>query len=248
MQTPGPTRPLTARDRTRRVKILVVEDEASMARLLRRGLQEEGHQVDHCSTADSAAQQALDISYDVILLDWMLPDQDGVALLRSWRQRGLRTPVLMLTARGTIGEKVTGLRAGADDYLPKPFDFDELLARIEALHRRGGSHEPLTQLGTLSLDARRRVLSGPGGERLLTAREFELLSELVGHRGDVLTRSRLLNTVWGTDFEGTPNVVDVYVGYLRAKIDQLGGSGVQIQTVRGIGYRLLLDREQEAQR
>ena len=230
------------------MKVLIVEDEESMARLLRRGLQEEGHQVDHCPTADSAAQQALDIPYDVILLDWMLPDQDGVALLRGWRQRGLRTPVLMLTARGTIGEKVTGLRAGADDYLAKPFDFDELLARLEALHRRGGSHEPLTQIGSLGLDARRRVLTAPGGERPLTAREFELMSELIGHRGEVLTRSRLLSTIWGTDFEGTPNVVDVYICYLRAKIEQLGISGVQIQTVRGIGYRLVIDRDAETPR
>lgn len=230
------------------VKILIVEDEEQMARLLRRGLQEEGHQVDLCVSADSASQQALDISYDVILLDWMLPDQDGVTLLRGWRKKGLRTPVLMLTARGTTGEKVTGLRAGADDYLPKPFDFEELLARLEALHRRGGSHESTTQLGSLTLDARRRVLAGPGGEAPLTAREFELLEELSGHRGDVLTRSRLLSTIWGTDFEGTPNVVDVYVGYLRAKIEQLHGTGVSIQTVRGIGYRMLVDNNGDGAR
>lgn len=230
------------------MKILIVEDEEQMARLLRRGLQEEGHQVDLCAAADAAAQQALDISYDVILLDWMLPDQDGVTLLRGWRKKGLRTPVLMLTARGSTGEKVTGLRAGADDYLPKPFDFEELLARLEALHRRVGSHESTTQLGALTLDARRRVLAGPGGEASLTAREFELLQELSGHRGDVLTRSRLLSTIWGTDFEGTPNVVDVYIGYLRAKIEQLQGTGVSIQTVRGIGYRMLVDNDGDGSR
>ncbi len=230
------------------MKILIVEDEERMARLLRRGLQEEGHSVDLCAAADAAADQALDISYDVILLDWMLPDQDGLTLLRGWRQRGLRTPVMMLTARGTTGEKVTGLRAGADDFMAKPFDFEELLARIEALHRRGGSHQQTAQLGSLTLDARRRVLQGPMGETPLTAREFELLSELSGHRGEVLTRSRLLSTVWGTDFEGSPNVVDVYVGYLRAKIDQLAGGGVSLQTVRGIGYRLVADSGAEGAR
>ncbi|MBL8632653.1 MAG: response regulator transcription factor [Myxococcales bacterium] len=230
------------------MKILIVEDEARMARLLRRGLQEEGHSVDVCETADAAAEQALLISYDVILLDWMLPDQDGVALLRSWRQKGLRTPVLMLTARGTTGEKVTGLRAGADDYMAKPFDFDELLARIEALARRGGAHERSAQLGNLTLDARRRVLQGPDGETPLTAREFELLSELGGHRGEVLTRSKLLSCVWGTEFEGSPNVVDVYIGYLRAKIEQLRGDGVSLQTVRGIGYRLVVDAQTEGSR
>lgn len=154
----------------------------------------------------------------------------------------------MLTARGTTGEKVTGLRAGADDYLTKPFDFDELLARVEALHRRGGNHEPSLQIGSLSLDTRRRVLCGTAGELPLTSREFELLSELSGHRGDVLTRSKLLSTVWGTDFEGAPNIVDVYIGYLRAKIDQLHGSGVQIQTVRGIGYRLTVDPPRSGER
>lgn len=230
------------------MKILIVEDEDRMARLLRRGLQEEGHQADVCATADEAAQQALDIPYDAILLDWMLADKDGVSLLRGWRQKGLRTPVLMLTARGTTGEKVTGLRAGADDYLTKPFDFDELLARLEALHRRGGSHEPSLQIGSLTLDTRRRVLCGAEGELPLTSREFELLHELSGHRGDVLTRSKLLSTVWGTDFEGTPNIVDVYIGYLRAKIEELKGTGVQIQTVRGIGYRLTVETPRSGER
>lgn len=230
------------------MKILIVEDEERMARMLRRGLLEEGHQVDLCATADAAAEQALSIPYDVIVLDWMLPDQDGVALLRAWRQRGLRTPVLMLTARGTTGEKVTGLRAGADDYLTKPFDFDELLARLEGLHRRGGAHEPTAGLGAASLDARRRVLRGAGGEVALTAREFALLEELLGHRGEVLTRSRLLGTVWGSDLDVTPNVVDVYIGYLRAKLEQVGARGVSLQTVRGIGYRLVVDSDERTQR
>lgn len=221
------------------MKLLLCEDEEKMARLLRRGLGEEGHQVDVCCTGAEALEQALVIAYDVMLLDWMLPDIDGVALLRAWRQRGLRTPVLMLTARGTTGEKVIGLRAGADDYLVKPFDFEELLARLEALHRRGGAHEPVAKVGSLVLDARRRVLRRGEQEKPLTAREFALLSELAGHGGEVLARSRLLHTIWGADFDGPPNIVDVYIGYLRAKFEQLGATDVTIRAVRGIGYRLL---------
>ena len=223
------------------MKLLLVEDEEKMARLLGRGLGEEGHRVDVCRLADEALEQALLIPYDVIVLDWTLPDGDGVGLLRTLRGRGLRTPVLMLTARGTTGEKVIGLRAGADDYLVKPFDFDELLARLEALHRRGGEHDAATQLGSLTLDSRRRVLRRGTIEQPLTAREYGLLHELAGHRDEVLTRSRLLGAVWGSDFDGAPNIVDVYVGYLRSKIEQLGASEVQLRTVRGIGFRLKVD-------
>ena len=230
------------------MKLLLVEDEEKMARLLSRGLLEEGHQVDVCHTAAEALEQALLIPYDVIALDWMLADGDGVTLLRQWRQRGNKTPVLMLTARGTTGEKVIGLRAGADDYLVKPFDFDELLARLEALHRRGGEHEPALQLGPLTVDSRRRVLrrSDDGREQPLTPREFALLHELLGHRHEVLTRSRLLTAVWGSDFDGAPNIVDVYVGYLRQKLTQLSAESVQIRTVRSVGYRLVIEPEPAA--
>lgn len=223
------------------MKLLLVEDEDKMARLLTRGLTEEGHQVDVCARAEAAREQALLIPYDVLILDWMLPDLDGVALLRELRQRGLKTPVLMLTARGSTGEKVVGLRAGADDYLVKPFDFDELLARLEALHRRIGEHEPVLHLGAVAIDARRRVLCLGDHEQPLTAREFALLAELAGHRGEVLTRSRLLSTVWGSDFDGAPHIVDVYVGYLRAKLEALSARGVRIHTVRGVGFRLLVE-------
>lgn len=220
------------------MKLFVVEDEAKMARLLERGLREEGHQVDLAADGLEAREQALDVGYDVIILDWSLPKMDGVSLLRRWRERGLKTPVLLLTARGTVGERVTGLRAGADDYLVKPFDFDELVARLEALHRRGGGHETLTKLGPMVLDARRRVITNGGIEETLTAREFALLSELAGHAGETLTRTELLSTVWGTGFVGAPNVVDVYVGYLRNKLRTVCGEAVTIQAVRGIGYRL----------
>mgnify|MGYP000638553882 CR=1 FL=1 len=222
------------------MKLFVVEDEGKMARLLERGLREEGHQIDLAANGMVALEQAMDVGYDVIILDWSLPGMDGVSLLRRWRERGLKTPVLLLTARGTVGERVTGLRAGADDYLVKPFDFEELVARLEALHRRSAGHEALTKLGPLLIDARRRVISNDAVEETLTAREFALLSELAGHLGETLTRTELLGTVWGTGFVGAPNVVDVYVGYLRNKLRTVCGEAVIIQAVRGIGYRLAL--------
>ena len=220
------------------MKIFVVEDEERMARLLERGLREEGHQIDLAANGAEALEQGLGVDYDVIILDWSLPEMDGVSLLRRWRERGLKTPVLLLTARGTVGERVTGLRAGADDYLVKPFDFDELVARLEALHRRGAGHETRTRIGPITLDARRRVISTGSAEQSLTAREFALLCELAGHAGEALTRTELLGKVWGTGFDGAPNVVDVYVGYLRTKLKALSGEAVTIQAVRSVGYRL----------
>jgi len=229
------------------MKLFVVEDEAKMARLLERGLREEGHQIDLCANGREALEQAVDVGYDVIILDWSLPGMDGVSLLRRWREKGLKTPVLLLTARGTVGERVTGLRAGADDYLVKPFDFEELVARLEALHRRGAGHEALTKLGPLVIDSRRRVIANESREETLTAREFALLSELAGHLGETLTRTELLGTVWGTGFVGAPNVVDVYVGYLRNKLRAVCGEAITIQSVRGIGYRLTLTKTARGQ-
>lgn len=222
------------------MRALIVEDEVKMAELLQRGLREEGHEVDLCTRGSDALEQVKDVAYDVVLLDWSLPDLDGVALLRRWRDAGVKTPVLMLTARGSVGERVTGLRAGADDYLAKPFDFDELLARMEALHRRGGGHETSRKLGSRAmLDANRRALRVGEVEEQLTAREYTLLAELAGHAGETLTRTELLTSVWGQAFDGTPNVVDVYVGYVRAKLRRLGiDDEVNIRAVRGTGYRL----------
>lgn len=219
------------------MRILVVEDEERTGKLLQRGLVEEGHQVDRCAHGLVAEGQARDVAYDVIVLDWGLPDLDGVALLRRWRERGLATPVLMLTARGSVGERVTGLRAGADDFLVKPFDFDELLARIEALHRRAsaGAQPPL---GDVAIDGNARALIVGERREPLTQREWQLWTTLAEHRGDVLTRSELLSRVWGPDFDGEPNVVDVYIGYLRNKLAKTGAEHVAIRAVRGIGYRL----------
>ena len=159
------------------MRLLIVEDEPKMARMLQRGLSEEGHQVDVCSSGKDAEAQARAVAYDVIVLDWGLPDADGVSVLRSLRDSGFTTPALMLTARGTIGERVTGLRAGADDYLVKPFDFEELLARLEALQRRSSGQAVTRRFQTAQLDTRRRALCGPSGETVLTAREFALASD-----------------------------------------------------------------------
>jgi two-component system OmpR family response regulator len=220
------------------MKILLVEDEERLSRALVRGLSEEGHTVDLCDHGNDALSQGAALSYDVVILDWMLPDLDGVSVLRAWRAAGLRTPVLMLTARGTVPERVQGLRAGADDYLTKPFDFEELLARIEALHRRAEGSNAALAVGDVTLDPRRRALRRGEREVSLTAREFALASELFAHAGDVLTRSALLDRVWGARFDGEPNVVDVYVGYLRRKLADLDAQGVTVRTVRGVGYRL----------
>ncbi len=172
------------------MKLLLVEDEEKMARLLQRGLTEAGPPGGRVPAAARTRWSRRGRSPTTcVLLDWALPDLDGLAVLRRWREQGLRTPVLMLTARGTVGEKVTGLRAGADDYLVKPFDFEELLARLEALHRRGDAQGPAQQVGPLVLDSRRRVLRHGEREESLTAREFALCSELASHVGEVLSRS-----------------------------------------------------------
>ncbi|MCA9681347.1 MAG: response regulator transcription factor [Myxococcales bacterium] len=220
------------------MKLLIVEDEDRLAKVLVQGLREEGHQVDLCSAGEQALAQGRDIDYDAIILDWMLPDLDGVTVLRRWRDAGLRTPVLMLTARGSIGERVTGLKAGADDYLVKPFAFAELLARLEALHRRGAGQLELFRAGPVSVDGRRRVLVGPEAELNLTAREYALACELFAHVGEVLARSHLLGAVWGSNYEGDPNVLDVYIGYLRGKLGRVAGEAVAIKAVRGVGFRL----------
>jgi len=225
------------------VKLLIVEDEPRTGELLLRGLTEEGHVVDLCPTAAEAQRRVELVDYDTIILDWGLPDGDGLAMLQRWRASGLTTPVLMLTARGSSGEKVLGLRTGADDYLVKPFDFEEFLARIEALHRRaqGGASDALP-LGDVQLLRRRRQLVRGGQSVELTSREFQLLSALAARPGDAITRAELLATVWGPHFDGEPNVIEVYIGYLRAKLDQLGAAELSIATVRGVGYRLVTTR------
>ncbi len=221
------------------MKILLVEDDATLAKAVSRGLREEGHLVDHCSRGEDARAQALAVSYDVVVLDWGLPDHDGLEMLRDLRARGLRTPVMMLTARNAVSERVLGLRSGADDYLGKPFEFDELLARLEAIARRSeGQLEPAT-CGGVTLDAARRTLRSGTKEVSLTPREYGLASELFRHQGEVLSRFHLITHVWGTDFDGDPNVLDVYIGYLRSKLAEVAGDQVGVRNVRGVGFRLV---------
>lgn len=222
------------------MRILLVEDQRKLAAHLARGLDEDGHVVDTVFDGEAAFDQGQQIAYDVIVLDWSLPGRDGLSLLREWRQRGLRTPILMLTARDTLEERVLALRTGADDHMGKPFAYDELLARLEALHRRNG-HVVDAVIGDVVLDSQRRCLRRGGNEVALTAREWTLMSELCAHRGDVCTRHQLLSSVWGQDFDGAPNVVDVYVGYLRTKLETVGSTTTTIVTVRGAGYRVVVE-------
>lgn len=219
------------------MKLLLVEDETRLARVIARGLTEEGHTVDACESGADAIAQGLALDYDVAILDWSLPDADGLTVLRTWRSRGCAMPVLMLTARSSVPERVAGLRAGADDYLAKPFDFEELLARLEALHRRSTTTGAM-RAGDVELDGNRRVLAREGAEVALTAREFALMRLLFERVGDVCTRTELLSGVWGTAFDGEANVVDVYVGYLRKKLVEIQALRLSIATVRGIGFRL----------
>jgi two-component system OmpR family response regulator len=215
------------------MRVLVVEDEVKMARLLRRGLVEEGHAADVASKGEDALWMAQSHPYDAIVLDVMLPGLSGFEVCRRLRNGGVWTPVLMLTARDAVEDRVVGLDVGADDYLTKPFSFAELLARLRALARRGGVERP-TELvvGDLRLDpASRRVWRGDV-EVHLSPKEFALLETFMRHRGEVLTRLQLLEHAWDFAYENRSNVVDVYVRYLRQKI-----GADAIETVRGLGYR-----------
>lgn len=209
-----------------------------MAALLKRGLEEDGYAVDVASTGPDAVWQASEFSYDAVLLDLMLPGLDGVEVCRQLRNAGRWMPVLMLTARDAIDDRVQGLDAGADDYLAKPFSFAELSARVRALIRRGAVERPTQlQVADLRLDpATRRAWRGTT-ELVLSTKEFALLELFLRHPGQVLTRSRILEHVWDFAYDGVSNVVDQYVLYLRRKIDR-PFSVEQLETVRGAGYRL----------
>jgi two-component system OmpR family response regulator len=221
------------------VRVLVVEDEVKMASLLRRGLQEEGYAVDVASTAQDALWMGGENPYDAILLDVMLPDGDGFEVCRELRESGQWAPVLMLTARDSVSDRVTGLDSGADDYLTKPFSFAELLARIRSLLRRGETAKRPTvlEIGDLRLDPATRKVTRGDRPIELTPKEFALLEFFMRHPDEVLTRTRLIEHVWDFAYDGDSNVVDVYVRYLRDKIDRPFDRD-SIQTVRGAGYRL----------
>ncbi|MDJ0347122.1 response regulator transcription factor [Streptomyces sp. H10-C2] len=220
------------------MRALVVEDEVRTAGLLQRGLCEEGYAVDVVVSGPEAVWQAAEVPYDVIVLDVMLPGIDGFEVCRSLRAQGCWAPVLMLTARDAVTDRVHGLDAGADDYLTKPFSFAELFARLRALVRRGAQERPaLLRVGDLRLDpAGRRVWRGQAEVRL-SPKEFALLELFVRHAGDVLTRTRILEHVWDFAYDGVSNVVDQYVAYMRRKVDEPGEES-HLETVRGAGYRL----------
>jgi two-component system OmpR family response regulator len=220
------------------MRILVVEDEVKMAALLRRGLTEEGHAVDVAGTGHDGVWMAQATEYDAIVLDLMLPGLDGVGVCRRWRENGVWAPVLMLTARDAVEDRVAGLDAGADDYLRKPFSFSELLARLRALVRRGVPERPLVlEVGDLRLDPASRQVWRAETEISLSAKEFALLETFMRRPGDVLSRLQLLEHAWDYAYETRSNVVDVYIRYLREKVDRPFGRG-SLETVRGAGYRL----------
>jgi two-component system OmpR family response regulator len=223
------------------MRILIVEDEAKMASLLRRGLAEEGHAVDVARTGDDALWMAEAVEYDAIVLDLMLPGIDGIEVCRRWRANQVWSPVLMLTARDAVEDRVAGLDAGADDYLPKPFSFAELLARLRAVARRGPTERPaVLQVGDLRLDPATRRVWRNEAEIRLSGKEFALLEAFMRRPGEVLSRYQLLEHAWDDGYENRSNVVDVYVRYLRDRIDRPVGRST-LQTVRGVGYRLSAD-------
>ncbi len=223
--------------------ILVVEDESTVSQFLTRGLREEGHTVDLAETGEVALRQGTAQPYDVVLLDWALPDLDGLTILRRWRDRGMDSPVIMLTARTGVDATVLALDEGADDYIEKPFSFEELLARIRAHGRRAEKSSEgarTARIGEASVDLREREVHRDEDVFELTSREFKLLDYFLKHRGEVVSRSRILDRVWKSAHDPMTNVVDVYVRYLRDKLDApdtpLAESS--IETIRGSGYRL----------
>jgi DNA-binding response OmpR family regulator len=224
------------------MRILVVEDERKVASFLRQGLQEEGHAVEIAADGAAALDTLLEEpGYDLVILDLMLPKQDGFEVLKTLRQRRIQTPVLVLTARDAVSDKVTGLDLGADDYLTKPFSFDEFLARVRALLRRGGGQRaPVLKLDDLALDPATRAATRGARRITLTAREYALLEYFLRNVGRVLTRPMIAQHVWGLDFDTESNIIDVYVGYLRRKIDGDGERRL-LHTVRGAGYMLGLE-------
>jgi two-component system OmpR family response regulator len=220
------------------MRVLVVEDASRMAELLRRGLAEAGYAVDLVASGQDAVWMATENPYDAILLDVMLPDLDGFDVCRRIRDAGRWAPVLMLTARDGVHDRVRGLDAGADDYLPKPFAFAELLARLRALVRRGAEERPsVLAVDDLRLDPATKTVHRGETEIPLTAKEFALLEYFMRHPGEVLSRTRLIEHVWDFAYEGDSNVVEVYVRYLREKVDRPFGRST-LETVRGAGYRL----------
>lgn len=228
--------------------ILLVEDEKSLANSIRRGLEEEGYVVEVCHDGENAELLGIANDYDLVILDWRLPGKDGRRVLESWRNEGRSFPVLMLTALGDIDHKVSGLDSGADDYMSKPFSFEELLARIRALSRRnsGMSSDKPVEVGAVELDGRRRRVKVCGDELELRPKEFALLELLINNQETVLTKTQIAERVWGTAYYVSDNVIEVTVSTLRQKLKDAAGACLPseqleqhpvIETVRGVGYR-----------
>ena len=218
------------------MRILVVEDQKDLNEIIVRKLTNEHYSVDTCFDGDDALDFIRCAEYDVIIMDIMLPGTTGIGVLKEMRSAGKKTPVLLLTALGTVEDRVAGLDAGADDYLVKPFDFDELMARIRAIIRRGGDRaDNVMTLGDLTIDPESRTVTRAGSEISLTAKEFDILEYLMQNKGKVLSRDKLSNHIWNYDYDGGSNVIDVYMYHLRKKIDA-GFDEKRIVTVKGAGY------------
>lgn len=221
------------------MRILIVEDEPKIADAVKRGLAQEGFSADVVEDGDSGLSYGLSGDYDVIILDWMLPGSiDGKEVCEKLRESGSKTPILMLTARDSVGAKVAGLNGGADDYLAKPFSFDELVARVHALLRRPAEmNSTKLAAGKLSLEPTSKLVQYGKKEINLTSKEFSLLKYLMRNKGRVISKDELITHVWSDDDNILPNTVEVYVGYLRNKIDRPYKADV-VQTVRGFGYKI----------
>jgi len=219
------------------MKILLIEDDAKITKFIRQGLEEEGYSVAHGRDGEEGLEKALEGQFDVIVLDLNLPKLDGLGVCRKLRKAGQKTPVIMLTARDTVENRVDGLDAGADDYLVKPFAFSELLARLRALTRRaaGGSADSVLKAGDLELDRVKHKATYRSDSIELTSREFALLELFMRRPGHILSRTQIAESVWGYDFHGGTNVIDVYVNYLRRKLKKITGSSF-IETSRSRGY------------
>jgi len=220
------------------MRILIAEDDRKVAGFLKKGLKEEHYAVDVCYDGEEALFQAQVNQYDLIILDVMLPKKNGFAVCKEIREEGKLTPILMLTARDQLEDKVKGLREGADDYLTKPFAFEELLARIQALLRRTQDYKTKTlKVGDLELDPVSRKITRQGKPITLTGKEYALLEYLIRNKGRVITQSMIIDHVWDMNYDGLSNVVNVYINHLREKIDK-GFSQKYIHTIRGVGYKI----------
>jgi two-component system OmpR family response regulator len=231
----------TSNTRSRSPRLLLAEDDVKLARALRVGLEGEGYEIDVEHSGDGAMARTSERDYDAVVLDVMLPGVDGFTVCETLRRRDRWIPVLMLTALGDIEDRVRGLDTGADDYLVKPFAFDELLARLRALTRRGPSERPVViEVGGLRADPLSRVVTWSDRSTELTQREFDLLEFLLRRPRQLVSRAQMLGAIWGPDYAGSRNVVDVYVGYVRRKLESGAGPRL-IRTVRGEGFILELE-------